>query len=177
MALQFLAAAQAMIAQAAAATPIAPQPNLGLGADTSCTDSILTGQLSYGVRLVAESYYRRLTTPRGTLIGGEDEADFGLDLQGSIGTVTTTQDAAALGGKIQSELMKDQRSYSIAVSVTETTTSAGLSSFVVAIDAQTSAGPFTLTIGVSSVTVELLGVTGSVTTAAPGNFAGLIGNL
>ncbi len=50
------------------------------GREISCTDSLKTGRFSTGARLVAEAAYRRLTTPRGTLRGGEEEANYGIDL-------------------------------------------------------------------------------------------------
>lgn len=135
-----------------------PTSDLGLGTDTSCTDSLKTGRVSSGVRLVAESYYRRLITPRGTLIGGEEEADFGLDLADLCGSVQTKSDVASLEGKIIAELSKDERTETVSADVVRSIDSAGLVSFVITIRATTSAGPFTLVLGVSSATVELLGI-------------------
>lgn len=127
------------------------------GRDTSCTTSLRTGRLVTGARLVAESAYRRLTTPRGMLRGGEEELNFGLDLTEVIGSVKTAADAAALPGRIRAELKKDERIESVDVVVTETTSGPGRS-FAVRVDALTAEGPFTLAIAVSEVTVELLGI-------------------
>mgnify|MGYP000564826546 CR=1 FL=1 len=46
-------------------------------------------------RLVAEAIYRRLTTPPGTLLGGDDEANYGLDLLSLIGSVEPARLVAA----------------------------------------------------------------------------------
>lgn len=127
------------------------------GQDTSCTTSLRTGQLVSGPRLVAEALYRRFTTPRGMLRGGEDEANYGLDLVGIIGSVSTKSDAAALEGRILSEAQKDERIQSVSVTV-NATTSGPSTSFAIAISATTAAGPFTLQLAVSAVTVELIGI-------------------
>lgn len=128
------------------------------GRDISCATSLRTGRTSTKARLVAEAAYRRLSTPRGMLRGGEDEAFYGLDLTELIGSVSTKADAAALPGRIRSELGKDERIESVDVVVTETTVGVA-KSFLVNIEAITSEGPFTLKIGVTEVTTELLGIT------------------
>jgi hypothetical protein len=131
------------------------------GTDTSCTTSLLSGRMSSGVKLVAEACYRRLTTPRGMLQGGQDEQNYGLDLVRLIGQVVTPSQAAALEGQIQSELLKDERIDSVTATVTSTVNGA-VTSWNIQISAQTGEGPFTLEIGVSGVTVSLLGLdTGS----------------
>lgn len=128
------------------------------GKDVSCTDSLRAGRYVSGVRLVAESYYRRLTTPRGTLRGGEDEAHFGLDLTEYIGRTNAKADRAALPGLIANELGKDERTLSVDVDIVETI-AGGLVTWQVTIRAETTVGPFTLQIGVSSVSASLLGIT------------------
>jgi hypothetical protein len=128
------------------------------GTDTSCTDSLRTGRLVSGARLVAEACYRRLSTPRGTLIGGEDEEDYGLDLADKIGSIATKADVAALPGQIEAELLKDDRLESVEVDVTATWGTSGAVSLVVVVAGQTGAGPFKLTLGVSQVSVDILGL-------------------
>lgn len=128
------------------------------GTDTSCLTSLRTGRLVSGVRLVAEAAYRRVTTPRGMLQGGEDEANYGIDLADLIGSVVTTADAAALPGRIENELLKDERIESVDVTVTSSVVGPS-TSWQVTIEAQTSEGPFSLVLAVSDVTVELLGLT------------------
>jgi len=66
------------------------------GRDISCTTSLRTGRYSTGLRLVAEAAFRRLSTRRGTLQGGVDEENYGLDLSSLIGSTATEADAAGL---------------------------------------------------------------------------------
>lgn len=128
------------------------------GREISCTDSLRTGRFVSGARIVAEAAYRRLTTPRGMLRGGEDEANYGLDLTELIGSVATKADAAALGGRISSELKKDERILTVTVTVTPIPGPVA-TQFDIAISADTTDGPFVLQLSVSDVTVELLGIT------------------
>ncbi len=126
------------------------------GRDISCTTSLRTGRYSTGVRLVAEACYRRLTTPRGMLRGGEEEANYGIDLQDLVGSsVEPATDADRLAGQIKAEVQKDERVDDCTVTVTAT--SAGPSvSYEITIDAVTGEGPFTLVLAASAVTVEIL---------------------
>lgn len=127
------------------------------GTDISCTDSLRTGRYYSGARLVAEAAYRRLTTPRGMLRGGEDEADYGLDLADLIGSASTAADAAALEGRIQTELLKDERIETVNAVVVRTVVGPA-TSLNITITAQTSSGPFELVLGVSDVTIAILGL-------------------
>ena len=128
------------------------------GTDTSCTRSLRTGRLVTGARLVGEAAFRRLITPRGTLFGGEDEANYGEDLSRFVGTEQTESDAAALPGIIRTELLKDERIAEVDVQVTRTLRGP-LVTYDVMIKATTDEGPFTLKLGVTAVSVELLGLT------------------
>lgn len=128
------------------------------GTDVSCVNSLRTGRLVSGPRLVAEACFRRLNTPRGTLIGGEDEQNYGLDLADLIGSVATPSAEAALPGRIQAELLKDERVASVVVNVTSTMDSAGAVTWSIDVEGDTAEGPFSLQIGVSEVTVDLLGI-------------------
>jgi hypothetical protein len=92
------------------------------------------------------------------LRGGEDEADYGLDLTALIGSVNTKSDIAALAGRISNELLKDERILS--VDVTPVAITDGVSTtFEIAVAAITKEGPFALQLSVDSVTTELLGIT------------------
>lgn len=129
------------------------------GRDISCTDSLRTGRYASGPRLVAEAAYRRLTTPRGMLRGGTDEEHYGFDLLQKIGEVGSAAVlAASLPGQIRNELLKDERITSVDVVVTVVKTTPGIELFI-AINAETDAGPFGLTLGVSEVSVDMLGLT------------------
>lgn len=129
----------------------------GFGRDTSCTSSLRPGQFVTGVRLVAEAAYRRLTTPRGMLRGGEDEANYGLDLLDMIGAVATKSDAVALGGRIRNELLKDERIESVDATVV-LSRSGPATELDITVDVVTREGPFALTIRVDEVSVQLLGI-------------------
>lgn len=126
------------------------------GKDTSCTTSLKSGRFVSGVRLVAEAAYRRLTTPRGMLRGGEEEANYGLDLAALIGSTASRSVAAALPGRIDAELRKDERIQK--VDVTVLATGGKLATYHITIKCETAAGPFTLQVVASDVTVELLGI-------------------
>lgn len=128
------------------------------GRDMSCTDSIKTGRFVTGVRLVAEAAYRRLTTSRGRLRGGEEEANYGLDLSQFCGSTDPKRTAASLPGRIRAELLKDERIESVDVDILAVTDGPG-TAFTITINVQTGAGPFTLQLLASSVTVALLGIT------------------
>jgi len=127
------------------------------GKDIACTDSLRTGSYARGLRVVAEACYRRLTTPRGMLRGGEEEEDYGFDLAGYVGSTNPKAAEASMPGRIQTELLKDERVESVSVEVTTIADASSDVSFTVAIDVVTGEGPFTLQIGVSAVTVDLIG--------------------
>lgn len=135
------------------------QPDFGQ--DTSCTTELRPGTRVSGARLVGEAAYRRLTTVRGTLRGGEDEANYGDDLSNLIGTVQSDNDAAAVPARVKNELQKDDRIdvQNTTIEATVVRDAGAIVSIGIVIDAQTSAGPFTLTLSVSAVGVELVGLT------------------
>jgi hypothetical protein len=127
------------------------------GRDISCLDSLRPGVFVSGARLVAEACYRRLTTPRGMLRGGEAEASYGLDLTNFVGSTTARADIASLEGRIRNELLKDERVSSVGVTIVVETTGPA-KSLKIAINAATANGPFTLQVKVTEVTVKLLGI-------------------
>ena len=127
------------------------------GFDTSCTTALRTGRFSSGVRLVAEAAYRRVTTPRGTLRGGDDEANYGIDLADEIGSVSSASTAAALPGRVETELLKDERIESVNVTVAAVVEGPS-TSYTVSIEGQTAEGPFSLVLSVNDVTVDLLNI-------------------
>ena len=131
---------------------------IDFGRDISATDTFSTGRFSTGIRLVAEACYRRLITPRGSLRGGEDEANYGLDLRELIGVTNLKTTAAALPGRIRAELEKDERIDSVTVDVLTEVDASGLASFTITVEAITGEGPFVLTLLASAVTVTLLGI-------------------
>lgn len=129
------------------------------GRDVSCTTELRTARYSTGVRLVGEAYYRRLTTPRGQLRGGEDEANYGLDITAFVGRGDPKSVIASLPGQIESELMKDERSEDITVTVEQEPTDGGIGiKLLITITAVTTEGPFSLQLSVDDVSAELLGI-------------------
>ena len=95
------------------------------------------------------------------LQGGDDEANYGLDLLDALGGVVTPSAAAALPGQIEAELLKDQRINAVTAKVVQTTSGPSVS-WTITVNAQTDIGPFSLVLSVNAVTVQLLGLrTGS----------------
>lgn len=132
------------------------------GADVSCLDGMRTGRIVTGRRLVAEAIYRRLTTPRGMLRGGIDEDDYGLDVLSLIGEVGSDSLLATWPGRIKNEVLKDERIVDAVVSVVDKTArGAPGRAYEITIEASTDEGPFSLTLGVSETSVEVLGVDAS----------------
>jgi len=129
------------------------------GREVSCTTSLRTGRYVSGARLVAEAAYRRLTTPRGMLRGGEGAANYGLDLTELVGKGRPDSVAAALPARIRAELEKDERIEAVDVEVL-VTKQGPATSFGITIEARTGAGPFVLQLRATDVTVELLGIQG-----------------
>ena len=127
------------------------------GVDTYCLDSLVPGRLVRGIELVAQRLYHRLITPPGTLRGGEDEADFGMDLAGYIGSIEPASAAAVLPARIENELRKDPAVYDVTV-IANRVERAGSVSWDLNVSVTTVAGPLTLIMNASDVTVALLGV-------------------
>lgn len=132
----------------------------GYGQDVWCLDSMVTGRVARGVNVVAQACYRRLVTPRGTLRGGADEQNYGLDLAGLVGSLSTGDLVAQLPSRIRGELLKDDRVADVTAEVTATQEGGGRTSLVIRIlvTLADEDDEFTLTLGVNDVTVELLGL-------------------
>jgi len=128
------------------------------GRELSCTRTLKTGRYVSGVTVVAEAIYRRLTTPRGMLLGGESEGNYGLDLMSLVGSADTKGSAASLPGRIENECRKDERIETVKATVVRTVDGPS-TTYTITIQATTALGPFSLQLLVSAVTVELVGVT------------------
>jgi phage baseplate assembly protein W len=127
------------------------------GKDTSCTTSLRTGRYASGVQLVAEACFRRLITPRGTLRGGENEANYGLDLTAYIGTTNPRSLESKLASLIAAELKKDERVDTVVAEVTAT--KSGIeTTLTIEVTVETGEGPFTLNLAVDGVSTQLLGI-------------------
>jgi hypothetical protein len=132
----------------------------GYGVDSWATDSVFTGRLARGKTLVAQACYRRLTTPRGTLRGGPDEENYGIDLSSIIGAGNPLRVQAMLPSMIRGELVKDDRVADVSVTADYTQDTAGRASFVIVVNVQLYEpdSDFELTIAVSGVTTKLVGL-------------------
>lgn len=136
---------------------MATENALDVGRDVYCLDSLRPGRMARGVTLVGQRCYHRLITPRGALRGGDDEANFGLDLAGKCGSTDDTILDSMLPVMVQNELLKDPTVESVKCTASRIT-DAGQSSWTLSIDVQSSEGPFELIVAASAVSVELLGV-------------------
>lgn len=132
----------------------------GYGVDTWCLDSVQTGRLARGPMLVAQAIYRRFITPRGALRGGDEESAYGLDVSAYIGAVGAATAVAALPGLMRAEALKDQRVSDAQAQVAAVTSADGLTTITIALHVTLydSDDDFTLTLGINSVTVTVLGV-------------------
>lgn len=127
------------------------------GVDVSCTTGIRSGVLVSGITLVAQMCFRRLSTPRGQLYGGEDEANFGLDLVGILGSAATDNEAASIPAQVQAELLKDARVAAVTATIASVKDGPSVS-WDIRVAVESSEGPFTLVLGMSDVSLQLLGV-------------------
>ena len=126
--------------------------------DTYCLDSLISGRLVSGLELLGQRCYRRLSTPAGTLRGGEEEADFGRDLAEYVGSTSPAIVDAMLPVIARNELMKDPAVVT-ATCVATRVEGGGRVSWTLAISVESTTGDVQLVLSVSAVTVALLGVT------------------
>lgn len=133
---------------------------IGYGVDSWATDSVFTGRLARGKTLLAQACYRRLITPRGTLRGGPEEENYGLDLSGIVGTGNPERTAVMLPSMIRGELLKDDRVADVSATVEFAQDPGGRAEFTIVIDVQSHAEgeDFELTMAVSAVTTKLVGL-------------------
>lgn len=131
----------------------------GYGRTMWCTDQIRSGRRVTGWRVVAQAYYRRLITPRGTLRGGEEEAAYGFDVCGYIGAVGDAIAVRALPAQVAAELAKDDRGTGVSCEAAITTDAQGLTSIVLTITATLAdeSEDFTLTLAATDTSLTILG--------------------
>lgn len=103
-----------------------------------------------GPRVVAEALARRLTTPRGSLLG---QPDYGIDVRDALNEGVSRASLFALKASIEAEAEADPRVAEVDVSLTFDP-AAGSLRIVVA--GTTAAGPFELVMAVTALTVEIL---------------------
>lgn len=86
----------------------------GYGVETWCLDTLQPGRYATGAEVVVQALYRRLITPRGTLIplddtGGDEESAYGFDVSGFVGAVGYPTAVLAFPSLVAGELLKDDR--------------------------------------------------------------------
>lgn len=131
----------------------------GFGTEIYCTDRLRTGKYVSGRVALAQAIFRRLTTPRGTLRGGDEEQTYGIDLAGFVGRTATKIAVAALPGIVRAELLKDDRIADVLVTINPQTAANGLVTLYIDIDVVTADEneDFSLTIAASGTSVDLIG--------------------
>ncbi len=122
--------------------------DIGLDDDIDDQASEVSGTL-----LVSQAIYRRLTTPRGTLI---DDPDYGLDIRSLLHKGMTPVEIGAYPGQIRQEILKDERITFAEVIVKQS----AKETWLITIRCEAGEGPFTLTLGVADAVATLLSTTG-----------------
>lgn len=135
---------------------------MSYGAAVWALDDMQPGRTARGAMVVLQSLYHRLITPRGMLFGGDEEDNFGLDLEGMVGSMSTSDAIAQLPGAVQNEFAKDERVAGTAVSVVPRVASDKGVELVITINVvlHDEDEAFQLVLAVSEVTTELVGIEG-----------------
>ena len=119
------------------------------GSDLSCLADLIPSMAeTSGQRMLAEAYVRRLSTPRGQLYR---YPNYGYDLRGLIKRESLIP--GDVERDIEAELLKDERTKSVAADVTFAKASEELSIDIVV---DSDEGPFELVLGIDSVSVQIL---------------------
>ena len=105
---------------------------------------------STGRAVLAQSLVRRQTTPRGSVIDAPNDC---FDVRDWLSDGFSDKRISQLRGTIRAELMKDARVLDVKVTVTYDTAAKKLT---IREDVESSDGPFSLTLTVTSLTIELL---------------------
>lgn len=125
-------------------TTSVPSDDQGFGTDLSCTDDLTSDMAEIpgnSTLVVAQSNYRRLTTPRGSLI---DDPNYGIDINSFLGSGLTDTLLQQIPGQVAAELKKDDRNETVEVSFRQT----GSVSFDLDVKGTTADGPYTLTFAI-----------------------------
>jgi len=124
------------------------------GDDIDCGPDGLspTFELVSGRRALVQAIMRRFQTPRDSLI---DDPDYGIEVQAWVGRRSDTAQRWAWQKALEGEVLKEERVQSAKARLTFDTISQRLS-FTLAVE--TAEGPFTLTVAVSELSVDLLAV-------------------
>lgn len=113
------------------------------GEDIYSLDEVDETRTVTGPALVAQDIYWRLQTPRSQGILEGDAPNYGIDLLELLGSAETEADAAALPGRIQTEIAEDERVLSSTVQVVRTVNGPAIE-YDISIRCETAEGPFEL---------------------------------
>lgn len=136
----------------------------GFGRDLWCDEYLITTRMATGWRALAQAIFRRLTTPRGTLGGvGQQAAEasvYGVDLSAWIGSTDPDRAERELPGRVQAEILKDDRVQSAAVRFTRSSSPGFVGgvqfSVVIEVTAKDPKLNFRLTLSASQAVTELV---------------------
>lgn len=136
------------------------------GRDTWCYDQLHPGRYATGRTLVAQALYRRLITSPGELefcVDADESGDahraYGIGISDYLGE--NADDAEVLlPGVIQSNFLQDERVADVEVELTRSGAVEVAFSIAIRVRLVDEQDPFTLSVAVSAVSVELLGVSG-----------------
>jgi hypothetical protein len=107
-------------------------------------------RLASGRDVLSQSLIRRQTTPRGTVLTSPNDC---LDVRLLLSAGMTQAQLQALASSIRTELMKDQRVNGVQVTITVDTTTGKTT---IAESIQSSFGPFTLTLALSTGSIAII---------------------
>lgn len=120
------------------------------GTELSCvTDIDRASRMVSGFTVVAEAVARRLSTPRGRLIG---DPNYGFDLTQYVNADMSPRDSAGLRAGVEAECLKDERIAGAKASAVLDTQGV----LIVTIAIELSTESFTLVIAASDVSVAIL---------------------
>jgi hypothetical protein len=118
------------------------------GVDLSCTDDLEEGLREvWGLELLAQAAYRRLTTRR------IEEEDYGIDVRDWLSEGVTTDLLALIPGMVSAELGKDPR-FGTVTTVPKFDKAQALLTLDITI--RTAAGPLDLALTIDKVTVKMI---------------------
>lgn len=121
-----------------------------LGTDFACIKDFSPDlALATGRACLAQAIARRLITPRGGLI---DDPNYGYDLTQFVNDDLDVPDLARIEANTVAECNKDERVSSTTVKLT--LAASGL--LIVTVSLEDSAGPFSLVLSVTDVTIQIL---------------------
>lgn len=124
------------------------------GLDLACTDDMTIGATEVsGTANVAQAIYRRLISPRGSLI---DDPDYGSDVTLLVDDVQTSRQAAIIAQQIDTEARKDERVLASQTQGEFRQLGGSQVSYLASTVANTAEGPFRLVLSITNVSVDVL---------------------